>query len=134
MLEEAVNMVENIIVVIILLLLIGGAVAYLIKAKRSGVKCIGCPAGGSCPASQKVKRKKLSGKVTEKKEVVIKGMHCAHCVKLVTESLNEIDGVSAKVDLSSGKATAFCDRQIDNDVIKKAVEQAGFICCEIENI
>ena len=27
-------------------------------------------------------------------------MHCEHCVQSVTDSLNQIDGVSAKVDLA----------------------------------
>ena len=39
---------ENAIIVAILVVLIGGAIWYIIKAKKSGAKCIGCPAGGSC--------------------------------------------------------------------------------------
>lgn len=39
---------ENVIVIAILVIAIGAAVAYMVKAKRSGVKCIGCPSGGSC--------------------------------------------------------------------------------------
>lgn len=37
-----------IIAVVITALIIGGAVAYIIKAKRSGKKCIGCPACSAC--------------------------------------------------------------------------------------
>ena len=42
----------NAIVLVILVIVIGSAVAYIIKAKRSGVRCIGCSAGGngSCAA------------------------------------------------------------------------------------
>lgn len=32
----------------IALLIIGAALVYIIKAKKKGVKCIGCPAAGSC--------------------------------------------------------------------------------------
>ena len=32
----------------ILLLIVGIAIIYIVKAKKSGVKCIGCPAGGKC--------------------------------------------------------------------------------------
>lgn len=39
---------ENAIIIIVLIAILGGAVAYIVKAKRSGVKCIGCAAGGSC--------------------------------------------------------------------------------------
>ena len=49
----------DIIVLIILAVLVGGAVSYIVKAKKSGVKCIGCPAGGSCPGSAKIPKKKL---------------------------------------------------------------------------
>ena len=38
----------SLIVAGILLITIGVAVWYIVKAKKSGVKCIGCPAGGSC--------------------------------------------------------------------------------------
>lgn len=38
----------DIAVVVILLLTIGAAAAYIVKAKKSGVKCIGCPASGNC--------------------------------------------------------------------------------------
>lgn len=39
---------DNVIVGGVLLVIIGMAVRYVYKAKKSGVKCIGCPAGGSC--------------------------------------------------------------------------------------
>lgn len=58
---------ENIIAVLVLAVLIGGAAAYLVRAKRSGVKCVGCPAGGNCSSRHKKKKKKLTGAVIEKK-------------------------------------------------------------------
>ena len=42
----------NVIAVLVLAVLVGSASAYIVKAKKSGVKCIGCPAGGSCPGRQ----------------------------------------------------------------------------------
>lgn len=39
----------NLIVGGILLILVGSAVAYIVKEKKNGTKCIGCPSGGSCP-------------------------------------------------------------------------------------
>ena len=38
----------NVILVIVLLLILGGAGIYIIRAKKKGVKCIGCPAGATC--------------------------------------------------------------------------------------
>lgn len=36
------------VVILILVLLIGGAVRYIVKAKKRGAKCIGCGSSGSC--------------------------------------------------------------------------------------
>jgi len=41
----------NLILVLVLAAIIGGAAAYIYKAKKSGVKCIGCPSGKSCGGS-----------------------------------------------------------------------------------
>lgn len=43
---------SDLIVGIILLIAIGSAIAYIVKSKKNGVKCIGCPAGGNCPGAQ----------------------------------------------------------------------------------
>lgn len=39
---------ENVIIIAILAGIVGAAVAYIVRAKRRGVKCIGCSAGGNC--------------------------------------------------------------------------------------
>jgi hypothetical protein len=38
----------NLIVIAIVLIIVGVAINYIVKAKKSGTKCIGCPAGGNC--------------------------------------------------------------------------------------
>ena len=38
----------DIIIVAILVLVLGAAAGYVIKAKKRGVKCIGCPEGCNC--------------------------------------------------------------------------------------
>lgn len=43
---------EDAIVIVILLVVIGAAITYIIKSKKSGVKCIGCPSGSQCPHNQ----------------------------------------------------------------------------------
>lgn len=42
---------SDIIVIAAIVLVIGGAVAYIIKAKKSGKKCIGCPDSNACSGS-----------------------------------------------------------------------------------
>ena len=39
---------ENVIAVIIIVVIIGLAALYVYKAKKNGVKCIGCPHGSVC--------------------------------------------------------------------------------------
>ena len=48
---------ENIIIAIILIAIVVGIVLYLIRAKKRGEKCIGCPYANQC-----------GGKCGEKKE------------------------------------------------------------------
>ncbi|MBQ7096214.1 MAG: FeoB-associated Cys-rich membrane protein [Clostridia bacterium] len=38
---------ENYIAIAILALILGGAIWYIIRAKKSGKKCIGCPESGN---------------------------------------------------------------------------------------
>ena len=40
------------IVLAVVLVIVGAAMAYIIKAKKNGAKCIGCPSGG-CGCSEK---------------------------------------------------------------------------------
>lgn len=39
------------VIVVILAVVVGSAARYVYKAKKSGAKCIGCPAGGNCSGS-----------------------------------------------------------------------------------
>ena len=43
----------DLIVLALIVLIIGGATAYIIKAKKSGKKCIGCPDSCSCGGKDK---------------------------------------------------------------------------------
>ena len=38
----------NVIVAGVVALILGVSITYIVKAKKAGVKCIGCPAGGTC--------------------------------------------------------------------------------------
>lgn len=49
------SILSNIIAGAILLLAFCGAVAYIIRAKKRGVKCIGCSAAGQCSAARNAK-------------------------------------------------------------------------------
>lgn len=42
----------DIIVIAVIVLIVGAAVAYIVKAKRKGQKCIGCPYSSSCQSGK----------------------------------------------------------------------------------
>jgi len=43
---------KNLIIIFILLIIVGLASGYIIKAKKRGAKCIGCPYANSCGAKK----------------------------------------------------------------------------------
>ena len=38
----------DLILVAVIAVIVGGAIAYIRKEKKRGVRCIGCPSGGAC--------------------------------------------------------------------------------------
>ena len=57
----------------------------------------------------------------------VEGMNCDHCVRHVTDALLGIDGVkSARAELGSETAYAESAREIDKDVIARALDEAGY--------
>lgn len=46
-------MTASIIIVVIVAAIVAAAVRYIIKEKKRGVKCIGCPLAGECSAKNK---------------------------------------------------------------------------------
>ncbi|MBV4425887.1 heavy-metal-associated domain-containing protein [Clostridium tyrobutyricum] len=68
-----------------------------------------------------------------KKTVHVEGMTCQHCVHHVKKSLEGINGVSSvKVDLNSKTAVIKSSNDIDDDLIKTAVKDAGYEVTKIE--
>lgn len=63
--------------------------------------------------------------------LTIEGMMCMHCQKHVSDALNAIEGVTAEVNLEEKKAYVKADGEIADDVLKKAVVDAGYEVTEI---
>ncbi len=62
-----------------------------------------------------------------KKTVTIKGMMCDHCVMHVKKALESVEGVdSASVSLKDGTAEVALSKDVDNESLKKAVQDAGY--------
>ena len=60
------------------------------------------------------------------KKILISGMSCNHCSMRIEKSLNALDSVHAAVDLATNTAIVETQKDIGNDVLVKAVEQAGY--------
>ena len=59
-------------------------------------------------------------------ELDIEGMTCTACARRVEKNLNKLDGVSAYVDFASEKAHLQLAGEVELDVLKQAVESAGY--------
>lgn len=59
-------------------------------------------------------------------KVLIEGMSCNHCKQHVEEALNSLDGVSATVDLKKKCAMVENTKNVSNQQIIGAVENAGY--------
>jgi copper chaperone len=57
----------------------------------------------------------------------VKGMTCQHCVMSVKRSLGMLDGIqNVDVDLQKGEVRFDNTKQVASDVVKKAIEEAGY--------
>ena len=73
-----------------------------------------------------------TGGNTMTKKMTIEGMMCAHCQATVTKVLNAIDGVSAQVDWEKKSAVVTLSKEVPDEVLKKAVEDADYKVVGIE--
>lgn len=57
----------------------------------------------------------------------VTGMTCDHCVKSVTEEVSRIEGVeSVAVDLPTGAVTVVSSRELGDEAVRAAVDEAGY--------
>jgi len=58
----------------------------------------------------------------------VTGMTCAHCVQAVTGEISALPGVAdVRVDLASGAVTVTSDAPLSDDVVRTAVDEAGYL-------
>lgn len=61
------------------------------------------------------------------KEMKVNGMSCAHCKAHVEDAISKVDGVTlVNVDLPSGIAHIQTSKPVDDSLLIKAVEEAGY--------
>ena len=114
---------ENIIIIaVIAVIFIIGFSSTIKHFKGQG----GCCGGGSTYIS----KKKLDH-VIAKKTVTIEGMTCENCVARATRYLNDIEGLSATVNLRRKQALVSWEKEISDETIIAAVEKAGYTVVSI---
>ena len=73
------------------------------------------------------------GEKEMKETVKIEGMMCGHCEASVKKALEAVDGVeSAEVSHESGTAVVTLSHAVDDDVIRKAIEDKDYTFVSIE--
>ena len=67
------------------------------------------------------------------KIIWIEGMHCGHCSKRIEEALKGVKGVkSVKVNLDAKNAEVVLKSEVENEILKSAIEDIGFEVVNIE--
>lgn len=67
-------------------------------------------------------------------KVIIDGITCEHCRTRVEKALSEIDGIKrAAVDLEGGFAVLEMEKDVSVEVLRKAIENAGYTFVRIED-
>ncbi len=85
------------------------------------------PAAPISPSPEEISEIEEGDDDTMKKIVTVEGMHCPHCQASVEKALSAVEGVtSAKVDLKKKTATVALSQEVADDVLMKAVADAGF--------
>lgn len=106
-------------------IIVGILIVVLFFCLRSSIKHFRGE-GGCCGGSTYKARKKKLNTVIGKKTITVEGMSCQHCVNRVMEAVNAIDGASALVKLKKGMVIVSLEHPISNEIIKDAIEKAGY--------
>lgn len=62
----------------------------------------------------------------KKKELIIEGMSCEHCVMAVKKELNKIDGLKVD-DVQIGKAIVeYDEKKVKKEDLVNAIDEAGY--------
>ena len=110
---------ENFLIIALLAAVVAvGAISTVNHFRGKGACCGG--GGGS------VRSKKRLIHIVAKKTIVVEGMMCENCRNRVEWAINDIEGAAAKVNLKKKEAVVSMDREIADDVLRSAVEQAGY--------
>ena len=78
-------------------------------------------------------KEERKGEIHMEKTLKIEGMVCGNCVKHVDKALREVQGVEqVEVSLENKSAKVQMDHAVSDDVLKAAIEDAGYQVVEIQ--
>ena len=81
----------------------------------------------------KIKNKKEKEEKTMEKTLKIEGMMCGHCEMHVKKALEALDGLkNAEVSHKTGTAVVTLNKDISDDVLKKAISDQGYKVTDIK--
>lgn len=119
---------------IFILLVVLAIILLAIKSSIKHFKGQGSCCGGGSSDSSKTARKRLENPVMGRKQMSISGMHCTHCASAVTNAIDSIPGANCKVNLKKQSAIVSYDREIPDEMLRKAVETAGYQVVDIRTV
>lgn len=111
-------MMQDFIIIGILVIVLAIGINSTVKHFK---KKSGCCGGGNTYIS-----KKKLGNVIAKKTFMVEGMTCENCEARVTRAINDMDGLSAKVNLKKKEVVVSMEKEVTDEVIKTAIEKAGY--------
>ncbi|NLJ34234.1 MAG: heavy metal translocating P-type ATPase [Firmicutes bacterium] len=107
------------------------------RAKLAGgSKAMPASAPGQFSPKEPVVKSKSKNSGGEEMEKVLKieGMMCNNCKMHVEKALNALAGVKAEVDLADKLARVSLDRDVADEILKEAVEEAGYEVVAVEKV
>lgn len=82
--------------------------------------------------SHKIENSNIKNTIMTKKTLTISGMSCGHCSARVEKTLNNIEGVEAKVFLETNTAELKLTRDVSNEELKKTIDMIGYEVTDIK--
>lgn len=83
----------------------------------------GCCGGGS---TVKARKKRLNGPILGRYVITIEGMKCENCKNRIEGKVNDLEGVSCRVNLHKKTAVITYNRDITQEEICHVIEKIGY--------
>ena len=115
-------------IIVILGCLTGWAVKKIMQKSQTGGGCCDTHEGAVKRISA-LDRKK--GNYPYRVELLIGGMTCDNCAARVENALNALPDTWAKVDISENRAVVLLKSKPDENTLRKAVRNAGYVVMNI---